>query len=50
VNVSVWDSLTAAKQMESFQPMLDLAREFVSMGVRFDRPILNFERVWSIER
>jgi hypothetical protein len=50
VNVSVWDSLTAAKQMETFQPMLDLAREFTSMGVRFERPILNFERVWTIER
>ena len=49
VNVSSWDSLSSAKQMERFQPMLDLAREFSEMGVRFERPILNFEQLWTIE-
>jgi len=48
VNVSTWESISAAKQMERFQPMLDLAKEFVEMGVRFERPILNFEQVWMI--
>jgi hypothetical protein len=48
INVSFWDSVKAAKQMESFQPMLDLAREFINMGVRFERPILNFEPLWTI--
>jgi len=50
VNVSLWDSLSSAKQMDSFQPMLDLAKEFVVMGVRFERPILNFESLWTIEQ
>ena len=49
VNISHWDSLAAAKQMEHFQPMLDLAQEFIEMGVRFERPILNFEPLWTIE-
>jgi len=48
VNVSFWDSVKAAKQMEHFQPMLDLAQEFIKMGVRFERPILNFEPLWTI--
>jgi hypothetical protein len=48
VNISYWDSVTAAKQMEHFQPMLDLAQEFINRGVRFERPILNFEPLWSI--
>lgn len=47
-NVSVWQSLAQAEQMATFQPMLDLAKEFVALGVRFERPILNFETVWSI--
>ncbi len=49
VNVSSWDSVTSAKQMDHFQPMLDLAHEFIGMGVRFERPILNFESIWMIE-
>jgi len=48
VNVSFWDSVRAATQMEHFQPMLDLAQEFIKMGVRFERPILNFEPLWTI--
>lgn len=48
VNVSVWRSAEDAQQMASFQPMLDLAKEFTALGVRFQRPILNFETVWEI--
>ncbi|HYB04309.1 MAG TPA: hypothetical protein VED17_07600 [Nitrososphaerales archaeon] len=50
VNVSFWDSVAAAKQMEQFQPMLELAKEFIGIGVRFERPILNFEPLWTIEQ
>src|ERR1022692_932998 len=49
INVSYWDSIEAAKQIEHFQPMLDLAKEFIEMGVRFERPILNFEQLWIID-
>ena len=37
-----------ANQMASFQPMLDLASEFVALGVRFQRPILNCTTLWSL--
>ena len=48
-NVSLWESVEDANQMASFPPMLDLAGEFIALGVRFQRPILNFETLWSIE-
>lgn len=48
VNVSVWRSVEDAQQMASFQPMLDLAQEFTALGVRFQRPILNFETLLDI--
>jgi hypothetical protein len=47
-NVSLWESLEAAEQMATFQPMLDLASTFVALGVRFQRPILNFTTVWEL--
>jgi hypothetical protein len=47
VNVSVWESLADAKQMESLAPMLALAKEFIAAGVRFERPIVNYETLWS---
>lgn len=47
VNVSVWASLADAKQMESMAAMQDLAREFMAMGVQFERPILNFDALWE---
>jgi uncharacterized membrane protein len=48
-NVSLWESIEDANQMASFQPMLDLAAEFVALGVRFQRPILNCDTLWSLE-
>ena len=48
VNVSVWASLEAAKQMDTLAPMLALAGEFVSHGVAFERPITNYETLWEI--
>ena len=50
VNVSAWDSIESAKQMESFKPMLDLAKEFAFLKVNFERPILNFTKLWEIEQ
>jgi hypothetical protein len=47
-NVSIWESIEAANQMATFQPMLDLAGRFVALGVRFQRPILNFTTVWEL--
>jgi len=47
-NVSIWDSIEAANQMATFQPMLNLAEKFVALGVRFQRPILNFVTVWAV--
>jgi hypothetical protein len=48
INVSVWRSLADAKQMETLGPMIALAERFTREGVRFERPILNYETLWSI--
>ena len=48
-NVSLWESVADAEQMSTFQPMLDLAPDFVALGVRFQRPILNCETLWSLK-
>jgi hypothetical protein len=47
-NVSLWDSVEAAEQMATFQPMLDLAGAFIALGVRFQRPILNLATLWEL--
>lgn len=49
-NVSVWTSLENAKQLDSFQPMLDLGREFVAKGATFERPIMNYTTLWELPR
>jgi hypothetical protein len=47
-NVSVWETAEHAKQMATFQPMLDLGGQFAAVpGVSFVRPIPNFEPLWS---
>jgi hypothetical protein len=48
-SVSLWETVEDANQMASFQPMLDLAGAFIALGVRFQRPILNFETLWSFD-
>jgi hypothetical protein len=48
VNVSVWQTLEDAKQLDTFQPMLDLGKEFVRMGATFERPIMNYASQWEI--
>jgi hypothetical protein len=49
VNVSVWRSLADAQQMQTLAPMLALAEEFTREGVRFERPIVNYEGLWQID-
>ncbi len=48
VNVSVWQTLADARQMQSLAPMLALAEEFTREGVRFERPVVNYETLWEI--
>jgi hypothetical protein len=48
-NVSFWESIADADQMATFTPMLELAAEFTALGVRFERPIMNFDTLWKID-
>ena len=48
INVSIWQTLEDAKQLDTFQPMLDLGKVFVSKGAIFERPILNCASQWEI--
>jgi hypothetical protein len=48
-NVSVWVDLDAAKQLDRFQPMLDLGKEFVAKGATFERPIMNYATLWQVQ-
>jgi hypothetical protein len=48
-NVSMWETVADAHQMASFEPMKKLGAEFSEMGVRFDRPIMNFDTLWQFE-
>jgi len=45
-NTSVWATLEHAKQMDTFQPMLDSAKRFAALGVTFERPIMNYDTLW----
>src|SRR5690242_11389110 len=36
INVSVWRTMDDAKQLDTFQPMLDLGQVFVSKGAKFE--------------
>jgi hypothetical protein len=47
-NVSVWQSLADAKQLDTFQPMLDLGKQFSAKGATFERPIMNYAGLWEI--
>ena len=48
-NVSVWTDLAAAKQLDSFQPMLELGKHFVAKGATFERPIMNYATLWQLQ-
>ena len=47
-NVSHWDTLDDAKQLDTYQPMLELGKGFVAAGARFERPIMNYVALWQI--
>lgn len=48
VNLSIWETIEHAKQMDSLAPMLALAGEFQELGVQFERPITDYETLWTI--
>jgi quinol monooxygenase YgiN len=48
VNVSVWESEQAAKQMDTLAPMLAQRPILEGAGVQFDK-IANYEPLWKIE-
>lgn len=48
-NVSLWTSLDAAKQLDHFQPMLDLGKPFIAKGAIFERPIMNHVTLWALK-
>ena len=43
---SVWETLEHARQLDTFQPMLDAGKQFVAEGARFERPIMNYASLW----
>jgi hypothetical protein len=45
-NTSVWDTLEHAKQLDTFQPMLDAGKRFVAQGATFERPIMHYASLW----
>ena len=47
-NVSIWTTLDNAKQLDTFQPMLDLGKAFVQKGAVFERPIMNYLTLWQL--
>lgn len=46
--VSTWKTLDDAKQLDTFQPMLDSGKVFVQKGATFERPIMNYSTLWQI--
>ena len=48
-NVSLWTSLEAAKQLDTFQPMLDLGKPFIEKGATLERPIMNYATLWQLK-
>jgi hypothetical protein len=48
VNVSMWETLEDAKQLDRLTPMLALAGEFVALGVSFEAPITNSDVLWKL--
>jgi len=48
VNVSIWESLQAAQQMDTLKEMLMQRDIFVALGVKF-QVIRNYSGLWSID-
>jgi len=47
--VSLWTDLDAAKQLDTFRPMLDSAKPFLDKGGTFERPIMNYLPMWELK-
>jgi len=47
VNVSIWETEQAAKEMDTLAPMLAQRQILESAGVQFDK-IANYEPLWKI--
>jgi hypothetical protein len=47
-NVSIWASLDAAKQLDRYQPMLDLGKAITASGATFERPVMNYATLWQL--
>jgi hypothetical protein len=48
VNVSIWETEQAARQMDTLAPMLAQRPILEAAGVQFDK-IANFEPTWTLE-
>lgn len=48
VNVSVWDTIENAQAMATLAEMGALAKEFIELGVEFERPITNYPVLWQL--
>lgn len=48
MNISVWDSVEHAQQMDSLKEMKALFVPFTTAGVAFERPIVNYALDWQI--
>ena len=48
VNVSVWDTSEHAQTMGSLPEMAALAKDFIALGVEFERPIINYPVLWQL--
>ncbi len=46
--VSLWSDLAAAKQLDTFQPMLDSGKEFIAKGATFERPVMKYATLWQL--
>lgn len=49
-NISLWDTLEHAKQLDDFQPMLEAGKRFVAAGARLERPVINSATTWRFGR
>ena len=49
VYISFWDDPEAAEQLGSLPEMQATGAELVRLGVQFERPVVNYETLWSID-
>jgi len=47
INTSFWRTVADARQLDHYEPMLALGREFTAAGAVFERPIVNYGGLWS---